>query len=162
MRRCGVPASCSDGSRAGSDQVLDLVVALVEDAQLVHPPVDVAAAVGPRHPDVVADRDGHRPPGSPQLVGDLHARRGGADDQHLARRDLPGLAVAQRGDLLEVAGQVPGEGGHLRLALRPGRHDDGPAAPRAVVGVHAGTPRPSGATPTTVVCGRTGAPNERA
>ena len=78
----------------GPDQVLDLVVALVEDAQLVHPPVDVAAAVGPRHPHVVADRDGHRPPGPPQLVGDLHARRRGAHDQHRARRDLPGLAVA--------------------------------------------------------------------
>ena len=66
--------------------------------------VDVAAAVGPRHPDVIADGDTHPPPRAPQFVGDLHARCGGADDQHVTQRDLPRLAVAQRRDLVEVAG----------------------------------------------------------
>ena len=52
-------------------QVRHLVVALVEQARRVHPPQDVAAPVGARHPHVLADGQRHRPPGALQLLGDL-------------------------------------------------------------------------------------------
>ena len=43
---------------AGSNEVVDVIVALLEDAGGVHPPEDVASPVGPREPHVLPDRDG--------------------------------------------------------------------------------------------------------
>ena len=83
-------------------QVVDLVVALVEPADPVQPPHDVAAAVGPGHADVLADGDGHLAPGAQQLVGDLEAGGRGADDEHAAAAQLVGPLVVERGELVEL------------------------------------------------------------
>ena len=101
------------GVPPGAFDVVDLVVALVELADAVHPPVDVTAPIGTRQPDVLADRDRHRRDRlRPQLVGDLHAGRRRADHQHLAARgELRRTPVLQRRELVDVAGQVRRERG---------------------------------------------------
>ena len=58
---------------AGPDEVVDLVVAFVEQARCLQPPEDVAAAVGAGQPDVLADREGHRAPRPVDLIGELDA-----------------------------------------------------------------------------------------
>ena len=84
------PVGRSDELRRGdvprAHEVVDLVVALVEPADLLEPPHDVAAPVGPRHADVLAHGDGHLAPGAQQLVGELQARGRGADDEHRGPR----------------------------------------------------------------------------
>ena len=77
-------------------QVVDLVVALVPDARGVHPPQHVAAAIGPRQPHVLADRERHRPAGAVDFIGQLHAGGRRADDQHAAVGQLVGIAVVER------------------------------------------------------------------
>ena len=94
--RSGVPTSCGDGSRRARGQVVDLVVALVPDARRVHPPQHVAAAIRARQPHVLADGERHRPAGAVDLVGELHAGRRRADDEHAAVGQLPGIAVVER------------------------------------------------------------------
>ena len=69
---------------AGADEVVDLVVALVEHAGGVHPPEDVAPAVGARHAHVLADGERHRAAAAVDLVGELHAGGRAADDEHAA------------------------------------------------------------------------------
>ena len=73
---------------AGPHDVVDLVVALVEHAGRLHPPVDVATPVhaGPAH--VLADGQRDRAARALDLVGDLHAGRRRADDQHAALGEL--------------------------------------------------------------------------
>ena len=80
-------------------QVVDLVVALVPHAGGVHPPQHVAAAIGPRQPHVLADRERHRPAGAVDLVGELHAGGRRADDQHAAVGQLARIAVVERREL---------------------------------------------------------------
>ena len=60
VARSGVPTSWGDGSRRARVEVVDLVVALVPHAGGVHPPQDVAPAIGARQPHVLADRQGDR------------------------------------------------------------------------------------------------------
>ena len=86
---------------ARARQVVDLVVALVPDARGLHPPEHVAAAIRPRQPDVLADRERHRPAGAVDLVGELHAGRRRADDEHAAFGQLRRIAVVERRDLLD-------------------------------------------------------------
>ena len=76
-----------------SHDVVDCVVALVEDAERVHPPLDVAAAIRPRQPDVLADGEPHVAPGTDDLVGELHTGRRRTDDQHAARIELIRIAI---------------------------------------------------------------------
>ena len=57
---------------AGTLEVLHLVPSLVELADPVQPPVDVASPVRTRQPYVLADRDGDVTAGPSQLVRDLH------------------------------------------------------------------------------------------
>ena len=81
---------------AGPHDVVHLVVALVEHAGRLHPPVDVATPVhaGPAH--VLADGQRDRTTRALDLVGDLHAGRRRADDQHPALGELVGVAVLHR------------------------------------------------------------------
>ena len=90
VRVVGRADELGGGDVARADEVVDLVVALVEAADLVEPPHDVAAPVGPRHADVLADGDGDLAAGAQQLVGDLQAGGRGADDQHPAGRSSSG------------------------------------------------------------------------
>jgi hypothetical protein len=57
---------------AGTLEVLHLVPSLVQLADPVQPPVDVASAVRTWQPYVLPDRDGDVTAGPSQLVGDLH------------------------------------------------------------------------------------------
>ena len=65
------PDELRRGNVAGPTEVIDLVVALVEDAGRVHPPQDVATAVRARHPDVLADGHCHRAARGRDLVSEL-------------------------------------------------------------------------------------------
>ena len=102
VRPVGRADELGGGDVPRAHQVVDLVVALVEPADPVEPPHDVAAPVGPRHADVLAHGDGHLAPGAQQLVGDLDAGGRGADDQHPAGPQLVGTLVVERGDLVQA------------------------------------------------------------
>ena len=107
---------------AGAVDVVDLVVALVELADPVEPPVDVATAVRARQPNVLADRDRDLAPGAAELVGDLHARRRRADDEHAAvARELRRPPVLQRRELLDASRAARPRARDARLARRAGR-----------------------------------------
>ena len=104
---------------SGSLEVVDGVVALVEQADRVHPPVDVSAPVGAREPDVVADGEGHGASGALELVGDLDAGGRGADDEHATGSELAGVAVrAAQCSWCTVAGRACGDGGECAACGR--------------------------------------------
>ena len=115
--------------------VVDLVVALVEHAGGVHPPLDVPAAVDAGRPHVLADRQRHRTARALDLVGDLDAGRRRADDQHAAVGELVrvavllGVSVADR--RRHGCRRTPGTRGDVARARR---EHDGPAVPVALVG----------------------------
>ncbi len=75
---------------AGPDEIVDLVVALVEDTSGLHPPEDVATAVGARHPHVLADGKSDVPSAAVDLVGELHAGGRSTDDEHPGVVELVG------------------------------------------------------------------------
>src|SRR5262249_16716431 len=67
---------------SGADEIVNLVVALVEDAGDVHPPKDVVSPVGPGQPYLLPYRDRHLSPRPLNLVGQLNPGRRSAYDQH--------------------------------------------------------------------------------
>ncbi len=69
----------------------------------MHPVENVAAAVDPRHADVLTDRQRDRPAGAVDLVGELQPGRRGADDEDAAVVELRGIAVVERRDLADRA-----------------------------------------------------------
>ena len=99
FRRSAIARDLERGKAAGAPQVLDLVVALVVQARRVHPPLDVPAAVRPRCAHVLAHRQRHGTPGAVDLVGDLRAGGGRADDHDAALLEAPGVAVLGGGEL---------------------------------------------------------------
>ena len=143
---------------AGPEQVRNLVVALVEQARRVHPPQDVPAPVGPRHPHVLADGERDRPPGAVQLLGDLDPARRGADDQHAAVGQPVGVAVVRGGHRGDPGGHPLGQpGGHVGDRGRP-RGDHHRRARASCPGRSAPRSRPGlGRTDVTVVLVSTGA-----
>ena len=101
------------GEVADADEVVDLVVPLVEDAGAVGPPEDVAAAVGPRHPHVLADgqRDVRDRCGWISSASWTPGRRR-PDDEHAAVGQVVGSAIRLRGhrrDRRRAARRRPGE-----------------------------------------------------
>ena len=121
---------------AGADEVVDLVVALVEDAGGVHPPEDVAAPVGPRQPDVLADGERDRAAAAVDLVGELHAGGRRADDEHAAaRRASSGDAVRHRRDVRDRRRARPAAtAGTLATLHGPAGEHHGRRTPHALVG----------------------------
>jgi hypothetical protein len=83
-RRSAYPASWNDGQVARAVEVLHLVVRLVVQARGVHPPLDVAAAIGARRAYVFADGERNVATGAADLVGQLRPGGRGADDQDAA------------------------------------------------------------------------------
>ena len=65
--------------------VVDLVVTIIEHACGFHPPLDAAAAMGPRRPDVLACRQRDRAPGAEYLLRQLNSRRRGPDHKDAKR-----------------------------------------------------------------------------
>ena len=96
MSRSREPTSWSEGTLRPRVDVVDLVVAVVEHAGGVHPPLDVPAAIDARHPHMLADRKRHRAARAVDLVGELDAGRRRADDEHAARLELIGVAILHR------------------------------------------------------------------
>ena len=78
---------------AGADDVVDGVVPLVEDACRAGPPEDVAAAVGPRHPDVLADGQRDAATAAPDLLGQLDPGGRCPDDQDATIVQIVGAAI---------------------------------------------------------------------
>jgi hypothetical protein len=122
---------------ARAHRVVDLLDALVEHAAGEQPPLDVAAAVQPRHAHMLAGREQHRPAAAPDLERELQAGGRCADDQHPARRKIGRPAVRLRRPLRDRGGHVVREPRNDRARAGAAREHDGAAAPVAAVGVHA-------------------------
>ncbi len=136
VERSGVPASCNEGTLRALAMSSTCVVALVEHAGGVHPPLQVLAAVDAGRPNVLADRQGHRTARAVDLVGDLGAARRCADDQDAAVGELVGIAVLlgrERGD--RGRHQI-GKGGNTGDVAGSGSEHDRPALPVALVRAH--------------------------
>ncbi len=118
---------------AGPGEVLDLVVAVVEEAEGVHPPVDVHASIGAGKADVFADGEGDLGAAAGEFVGQLGPRCRCPDHQD-PPFDVGGVAVVDGGELPDVWGQVGRDGRDLRGAARTGGDDDRSAADRSLVG----------------------------
>ncbi len=82
-------------------EVVDLVVALIPDTGRVHPPQHVAAPIGPRQPDVLADRERHRPARAMDLVSQLNPGGRRADNQHAAGGKLARISIVERREALD-------------------------------------------------------------
>jgi hypothetical protein len=76
----GGPGQLGRGQAPGPGEVVELVVALVPHAGLVHLPQHVAAAMDTRQPDMLAHRRGGRPARALDPGGQLHA--GGPSAHH--------------------------------------------------------------------------------
>ena len=76
----------------------------------VQPAQDVVAAVAAGQPHVLAGRERHRPAGAVDLLGDLRAAGRGADHEHSAGTELPGVAVVGGRDGLDAVRQRRGRG----------------------------------------------------
>ena len=85
------------GHAPGPDDVVHLVVALVEHAGRLHPPVDVPVAVHARPSYVLPDREDDLAAGALDFARDLHPGRRCADDEHAAFAELLRVAVLHRG-----------------------------------------------------------------
>ena len=121
---------------AGPCRVGDLVDGPGERADLVEPPPDVDAPVAPREPAVAADGQHHVATGAGELVGELHAGGGGADDQDATVGELVGVAVRRGGDLSEGWVEPGGHGRDAGLVAPPGGDHDVGGPPVRVVGLH--------------------------
>ena len=118
VRRSAVPTSCGDATPRARRISSHLVVALVEPADGLHPVLDVAAPVGPRHPHVLAHRDRHRSARRVDLLGQLDAGGRRAHDQHPALRQLVRMPVLQRVHRHDAVGH-----GRRRTPARRGAGD---------------------------------------
>ena len=107
---------------------------LVEDADGVEPPHDVASPVEPGQPGVAPDRQRDRPSRSVDLVGELDPARRGADDQHAAGGELVGVAVVGRRQLVDAAGELAAEARNSRPAAVAGGHDHVRRGPGPAIG----------------------------
>ncbi len=119
---------------ARSHEVVHLVVALVEHAGRVHPPVDVATPVHAGSSHVLTDRQGDRPARALELVGDLHAAGRRSHHQHAPLGQLVGVPVARRRERVHRRRHGVGERRHARDVERPRRQHHGEAVPHALVG----------------------------
>ena len=148
------------GHPARPGDVVDLVVALVEHAGGVHPPLDVPAAVGPGRPDVLAHGQRDRAARAVDLVGELDAGRRGADHQHAALLELVGVAVAHRRERPDRRRHGLGEPRHAGDVAGPACQHHRPRMPVAPVGARPGSPHRCGA-PTSPWCGSAPGPRSR-
>ena len=132
------PRRCADDLQRREpphpDDVVDLVVALVHHAGVVHPALDVAAPVDARGAHVSADGHRHRAARSVDLVGELDARRRRADHQHATVGELVRVPVRLRRHHVDAGRNVGGEAREMGDVARPGRQHDRRRAPAALVG----------------------------
>ena len=100
-------------------EVVHLVVALAPQAGRVHPPQDVAAAIGARQPHVLADREDHRPSRLSQLGRQLHAGGRRADDEHAPVGELVGLRYSNGVSCSTCAGSACANAGTVGWLQAP-------------------------------------------
>ena len=78
--------------------VVDLVIALVEDTCGIHPPLQVLATIHSGSSNVLAHRQRYRASRAVNFVGDLRSARRCADHQHAAVGKLCGISVLLGGE----------------------------------------------------------------
>jgi hypothetical protein len=122
-------------------------------------PLDGLAAPVPEGeaPDRAGGQD-HPPAGGQEVLGDLAAGLGAADDQHRPLRELAGMAVAGGVDLHDPVREGAGERGTPRPVLVAGGDDHGPGPDLAGVGAQGEAP-PVGTSRVTPTPSRTGRPS---
>ena len=111
-------------------EVLHVVVQLVIHARGVHPPQDVAASIGARRADMLADGQRDVAARAPDLVCELCARGGRAHDQHAAVGKVGRSPIPGGRDLQKASGQRTGKRWHLRHVERAGGDHHRAALPR--------------------------------
>lgn len=121
------------GEVTRSDEVIDVVVLLVEDAGCVHPPVDVSTSVGPRQSHVSTDGDGDWSSGSVDLVGELDSGRRSTDDQYAAIIEIVRRSVGHRRERLHRCRDSCRYRGDVGNVARATGHYDARAGPCSVV-----------------------------
>ena len=124
------------GDPARPLDVVDLVVALVEHAGGIHPPLDVAAAVGPGCADVLAHGQRDRSARAVDLVGELDPGRRGADHEHAAVLELIGVAVVDRRERADRGGSASASLGTHGTLHAPVASTTARGVPVAAVGAH--------------------------
>ncbi len=120
----------------GAIDVVDLVIALIQDACRIHPPFDIAAAIDSGRADVLAHRHGDLTAGFLKLVGKLGAGGRSADHQHPAFRYLRRVAVFGSREHLYPCGNLGSAFRHVCYVAGAGRDDDGLTLPFALIGCH--------------------------
>ena len=120
---------------ASADDVVDLVVALVEHAGGVHPPLDVPAPIDARHANVLADREGHRagPSGGSRRRSGCRWPRRRRRARH-RRSSWPGLRYCIGVSVAIAGGTASATAGICGDVARSGGQHDGPALPVALAG----------------------------
>ena len=131
---CGRADDLKRREPAQPDDVVDLVVALVHHPGVVHPALDVAAAVDPRGAHMAADGQRDLSARSVDLIGELDARCRRADDEHAAVGELVWVPVRRGRERVDARRNVGGEGREMGDVACPACHDDGRRAPAALAG----------------------------
>ena len=130
--RIGMAARMTDGSGRSRGP-------LVHEAGLDQPLDGLAAPVPEGHATDGAGRQDHPPAAGQQVLGDLAARLGAADDQHRPVGELAGAAVVggvELGDPRRGAGgPAPGPGAGSGRRWRPPRRGPGASPPSVRQGV---------------------------
>ena len=116
----------------------------VEEAAGHQPVQDVAAAVAPRGAADPAGGEIDPAAGADELVGELGAGLGGADQEHRALGQRGGVAVGAGVDLGQVRRQGSGEGRAARPRQGAAGGDHGAGADRAVAAWRGGSRRGRG------------------
>jgi len=104
-------------------------------AHFVEPRDHVPAAIAPRDARRIADAEPHAPAGEVQVLGDLSAGLARAHDEHLARRELFGIAVVLRMELQQPLREQPGERRDDRRVIAADGCDHRPRAVRSAARV---------------------------
>src|SRR5437868_14652538 len=116
---------------AGSHDVVERVVPLVEDAGGIGPPEDVTAAIRPWHSDVLTDRERDGATAAMDLVGELYAGGRCPDDQHPTVWQTVGVAIRLRWNGCDSLGQPGGDRGDNSQTAGAGGDHHCPAPPQA-------------------------------
>ena len=90
--------------------------------------------VGAGHANVLAHRDGDRPPRALDLVGELDAGRGGADHEHATVGELIGIPVLEWVDLVDTGGHRSSKIRDAGEVARATGQYHAPATPRTLIG----------------------------
>ena len=112
--------------------VLRGVVSKIHRADDIHPPLDVPATIGSRHPDVLAHAKHDAAAGGLNLTRELDAARGGAHDHDPAIRQQVGAAVLHRRQAGYGGGQAGAQRRDRSNVARAARDHELAAAPRAL------------------------------